>query len=84
MVLVVVAQRRSAALRPSEPPGYVTSLSPLGHWFAFRNLLIKRKTSVSVCKYNLGQFPTGAITKPNHTGRPGPDNSFCSEGGFHV
>lgn len=77
VVWMVVAQQKSAAQRPSELPGCITSLSPLGCWFAFRNPLIKWKSGMSGCKYDLGQFPMGIITKPNHTGGGGTD-SFCS------
>lgn len=66
MVLVVVVQYKNV-LCPSELHRYITRLSLLGCWFAFGNLLIKCKTGLSVCKYNLGQFPMGIIIKPNHT-----------------
>lgn len=84
MVLLVVAQQRSAAQHPSELPACIASLSPLGCWFAFRNPLVKWKPGMSGCKYNLGQFSMGIITKPNHTGRGGTDGSLCSEEGFCV
>lgn len=66
MVLMVVTHN-SFVLCPSDLSRYITRFSLLGCWFAFKNLLIKCKTGLSVCKYNLGQFPPGIITKLNHS-----------------